>query len=110
MNGSVQGNVIRGCSPIVQQRLLRGGGWFLPGVGLLGHLYAANAIGGSRIAYTHHVFGFGLILVVTGGIIVGLGVLALAVASRPHAVSRRPRAGAPRRVDRTEPWRRATGG
>ncbi len=42
-------------------------------VGLLGHLLAANAIGGSRMAYTHHVFGFFLILIVTGVIIVALG-------------------------------------
>lgn len=38
-------------------------------LGLIGHLYAAHAIGGSRVAYTHHVLGFLLILVVTGGII-----------------------------------------
>jgi len=43
------------------------------GIGLLGHLYAAHAIGGSRIAYTHHVGGFLLILAVTGGIIAALG-------------------------------------
>ena len=42
-------------------------------LGLLGHLYAAHAIGGSRVAYTHHVFGFFLILLVTGGLIAGLG-------------------------------------
>src|SRR5687768_7396742 len=42
-------------------------------LGLLGHLYAAHAIGGSRVAYTHHVFGFFLILVVTGAIIAALG-------------------------------------
>jgi len=42
-------------------------------VGLLGHLYAAHAMGGSRVAYTHHVFGFFLILVVTGGTIAALG-------------------------------------
>lgn len=42
-------------------------------LGLLGHLYAAYAIGGSRVAYTHHVVGFFLILLVTGGIIAGLG-------------------------------------
>jgi hypothetical protein len=49
------------------------GGMLLIGVGLLGHLFAAHAIGGSRIAYTHHVFGFCVILLVTGGIIAGLG-------------------------------------
>jgi len=42
-------------------------------LGLIGHLYAAHAIGGSRLAYTHHVFGFFLILVVTGAIIAALG-------------------------------------
>ena len=45
----------------------------LVALGLLGHLYAAHAIGGSGVAYTHHVFGFFLILVVTGGIIAALG-------------------------------------
>lgn len=40
---------------------------------LLGHVYAAYAMGGSRIAYTHHVFGFVIILVVTGGVIALLG-------------------------------------
>ncbi|HJU69934.1 MAG TPA: hypothetical protein VJ650_16970 [Gemmatimonadaceae bacterium] len=42
-------------------------------LGLLGHLYAAYAMGGSRVAYTHHVVGFFLILVVTGAIIAALG-------------------------------------
>ena len=42
-------------------------------VGLLGHLLAAHAMGGSRIAYTHHTFGFVIILVVTGAIIAALG-------------------------------------
>lgn len=41
-------------------------------LGLIGHLYAAHAMGGSRVAYTHHVFGFFLILVVTGAIIAAL--------------------------------------
>lgn len=41
-------------------RLLRWGGWLLLGLGLLGHLYAAHAMGGSRVAYAHHVLGFGL--------------------------------------------------
>ena len=44
-------------------------------VGLLGHLLAARAIGGSRIAYGHHIFGFVLIAVVTGAVIAGLGWL-----------------------------------
>ena len=42
-------------------------------LGLLGHLLAARAIGGSRQAYEHHVFGFVLILVVTGAFIAALG-------------------------------------
>ena len=42
-------------------------------LGLIGHLYAAHAMGGSRVAYTHHVLGFFLILAVTGGIIAALG-------------------------------------
>ena len=58
-----------------RSRLLRWGGWLLLGLGLLGHLYAAHAMGGSRVAYTHHVLGFGLILLVTGGLIAGLGYL-----------------------------------
>ena len=47
----------------------------LSGVGLLGHLLAAHAIGGSHIAYTHHIIGFCLILVVTGAVIAGLSWL-----------------------------------
>jgi hypothetical protein len=43
------------------------------GVGLLGHLLAAQAIGGSARAYTHHIFGFVLILLVTGALVAGLG-------------------------------------
>ncbi|MFL5606635.1 MAG: hypothetical protein ACJ8AD_09335 [Gemmatimonadaceae bacterium] len=42
-------------------------------VGLLGHLLAARAIGGSHMAYQHHIFGFFLILLVTGAIIAALG-------------------------------------
>jgi hypothetical protein len=45
----------------------------LLGVGLLGHLYAAHAMGGQPIAYTHHVLGFFFILLVTGGLLAGLG-------------------------------------
>ena len=41
--------------------------------GLLGHLLAARAIGGSYIAYEHHIFGFVLLTVVAGAIIAGLG-------------------------------------
>jgi hypothetical protein len=42
-------------------------------VGFLGHFLAAQAIGGSYIAYRDHIFGFVFILLVTGGIIAGLG-------------------------------------
>jgi len=42
-------------------------------VGFLGHYFAARAIGGSYIAFRDHIFGFFLILVVTGAIIAGLG-------------------------------------
>lgn len=42
-------------------------------LGFLGHFFAARAIGGSAIAYQHHIFGFFLILLVTGAIIAGLG-------------------------------------
>ena len=48
-------------------------GVVLLALGLLGHLYAAHAMGGSRVAYGHHVFGFFLILVVTGAIIAAIG-------------------------------------
>ena len=42
-------------------------------LGLLGHVLAAQAIGGSRLAYTHHIFGFFVGLVVFGAIVGGLG-------------------------------------
>jgi hypothetical protein len=48
-------------------------GALLTVVGFLGHFFAARAIGGSAIAYEHHIFGFFLILVVTGAIILALG-------------------------------------
>jgi hypothetical protein len=41
--------------------------------GLAGHLFAADAIGGSRMAYLHHTEGFFLIWAVTGAIIAVLG-------------------------------------
>ena len=55
------------------RRLRSWTGWLLLAMGLLGHLLAARAIGGSRVAYLHHVGGFVLILVVTGAIIAALG-------------------------------------
>jgi len=42
-------------------------------VGFFGHYFAARAIGGSYIAYRDHIFGFFVILLVTGLIIAGLG-------------------------------------
>jgi len=42
-------------------------------LGLLGHLLAAHAIGGSYVAYRDHTFGFVLGLVVFGAIAAGLG-------------------------------------
>ena len=48
-------------------------GVLLLAVGLGGHLFAAQAIGGYYVAYLDHVFGFVLIAVVTGAIIAGLG-------------------------------------
>ena len=42
-------------------------------VGFLGHFFAARAIGGYYIAYRDHIFGFFLILLVTGSIIALLG-------------------------------------
>ncbi len=42
-------------------------------VGFLGHFFAARAIGGYAIAYRDHIFGFFLILAVTGVIIALLG-------------------------------------
>ena len=44
-------------------------------VGLLGHVLAAHAMGGSRIAYVHHIFGFFLIAVLTGLPLLGLARL-----------------------------------
>ena len=42
-------------------------------LGFLGHFFAARAIGGSYVAFRDHIFGFFLILAVTGAIIAGLG-------------------------------------
>ena len=44
-------------------------------VGLLGHVFAARAIGGYRLAYVHHIGGFFIIAIVTGLVIVGLARL-----------------------------------
>ena len=42
-------------------------------LGFLGHFFAARAIGGSYTAFRDHIFGFFLILLVTGALIAGLG-------------------------------------
>jgi hypothetical protein len=41
--------------------------------GLLGHLLAAQAIGGSYVAYRDHIFGFFILSLVSGAVIAGLG-------------------------------------
>ena len=41
--------------------------------GLLGHLFAARAIGGSYVAYRDHIFGFILLSLVSGAVIAALG-------------------------------------
>lgn len=48
-------------------------GVILLGLGLLGHLLAAQAIGGSAMAYRHHIFGFFVLSLVSGALIAGLG-------------------------------------
>ena len=48
-------------------------GVLLLGAGLLGHLLAAQAIGGSYVAYRDHIFGFVFLSLVSGAIIAGLG-------------------------------------
>lgn len=67
------GTPFAAAAPPARSRLPRRGGMLFLGLGLLGHLYAAHAIGGSTVAYVHHVGGFFLILVVTGAVIAGLG-------------------------------------
>ena len=42
-------------------------------LGFLGHFFAARAIGGSYVAFRDHIFGFFLILLVSGAIVAGLG-------------------------------------
>lgn len=47
-------------------------GAMLLAAGLLGHLLAARAIGGSWVAYRDHVGGFAILSLVSGAIIAGL--------------------------------------
>lgn len=49
-------------------------GIVLLALGLLGHVLAAQAIGGTHLAYRDHLMGFVLITVVAGAIIFGTGV------------------------------------
>ena len=44
-------------------------------LGLLGHVLAARAMGGSRVAYVHHVLGFFIIAALTGLPLLGLAWL-----------------------------------
>ena len=59
--------------PATVQRPLIWLGVILMALGLLGHVLAARAIGGTHLAYRDHLVGFVLIAVVTGAIIGGLG-------------------------------------
>ena len=52
-------------------RLRLGLGFLL--VGFLGHFFAAQAIGGSYVAYRDHMLGFFGLTLVSGAIIAGLG-------------------------------------
>jgi hypothetical protein len=52
--------------------------WSVVGVvllvlGLLGHVFAAQAIGGTHLAYRDHLLGFVLITVIAGALIFGVG-------------------------------------
>ena len=54
----------------------RSRGWIgllLLAAGLLGHLLAAQAIGGSYVAYRDHILGFLILSLVSGAVIAGLG-------------------------------------
>ena len=48
-------------------------GWVLLGLGLLGHLLAARAIGGTYVAFRDHIAGFVILSLVSLAIIGGLG-------------------------------------
>jgi hypothetical protein len=48
-------------------------GWVLLGLGLLGHLLAARAIGGTYLAFRDHIAGFVILTLVSLAIIGGLG-------------------------------------
>lgn len=48
-------------------------GIVLVGAGLLGHLLAARAIGGTYVAYRDHMLGFVVFALVSGTVLAGLG-------------------------------------
>ena len=50
-------------------------GVLLLGVGLAGHLLAANAEGGRALHYRHHIFGFVLLSVLSALVVAGLARL-----------------------------------
>jgi len=54
-----------------RQRVLLG--WVFLALGLLGHVLAARAIGGSYIAFRDHIAGFVILALVSFAIIGGLG-------------------------------------
>jgi len=58
---------------MIEPRLRSWLGVILLGVGLLGHLLAAHASGGSAMAYRHHIVGFVGLSLVSGALIAGLG-------------------------------------
>jgi hypothetical protein len=60
-------------STSARQRPLIWLGVILAALGLLGHVLAARAIGGTYIAFRDHLGGFVLIAAVTGAIIAALG-------------------------------------
>jgi hypothetical protein len=60
-------------STSARQRPLIWVGLILAALGLLGHVLAARAIGGTYIAFRDHLGGFVLIAAVTGAIIAALG-------------------------------------
>jgi hypothetical protein len=55
------------------RRTLTSIGVMLLALGLLGHVLAAKAIGGTHLAYRDHLLGFVLITAVAGAIIFGAG-------------------------------------
>ena len=55
------------------RRIRTGLGLLFLGAGFLGHFLAAQAIGGSYVAYRDHMLGFVGLTLLTGAIIAGLG-------------------------------------